>query len=49
VSFDKQFVRNYLLSTDWDRNSPPPELPANIVEKTVQRYQEALNRLVGSK
>ncbi len=45
VSFDKQFVRNYLLSTDWDRNSPPPELPPDIVEKTIQRYQEALKRL----
>jgi phosphoribosylaminoimidazole-succinocarboxamide synthase len=45
VSFDKQFVRDYLLSTDWDRNSPPPELPPDIVEKTVARYKEALNRL----
>lgn len=45
VSFDKQFVRNYLLSTDWDRNSPPPELPQDIVDKTLQRYQEALKRL----
>ncbi len=46
ASFDKQFVRDYLLSTDWDRNSPPPELPPDIVEKTVQRYQEALDRLI---
>lgn len=45
VSFDKQFVRDYLLSTNWDRNSPPPELPHDIVEKTHQRYQEALKRL----
>ncbi len=45
VSFDKQFVRDYLLSTDWDRNSPPPELPREIVEKTRARYHEALERL----
>ncbi len=46
ASFDKQFVRNYLLSIDWDRNSPPPELPQDIVEKTVARYKEALDRLI---
>lgn len=46
VSFDKQFVRDYLSSTDWDRNSPPPELPPDIVEKTVARYKEALDRLI---
>ena len=46
TSFDKQFVRDYLLSTDWDRNSPPPELPRDIVEKTVDRYKEALDRIV---
>jgi phosphoribosylaminoimidazole-succinocarboxamide synthase len=47
VSYDKQFVRNYLLSVKWDRNSPPPELPPDIVEKTVGRYLEALSRLSG--
>ncbi len=46
ASFDKQFVRDYLLSIDWDRNSPPPELPPDIVEKTLQRYEEALKRLI---
>lgn len=45
VSFDKQFVRDHLLSTDWNRNSEPPELPLDIVEKTVERYREALKRL----
>jgi phosphoribosylaminoimidazole-succinocarboxamide synthase len=45
IAFDKQFVRDYLLSTDWDRNSEPPELPLDIVEKTVERYKEALRRL----
>jgi len=44
-SYDKQFVRNYLLSTGWDRNSPPPKLPEDIVEKTVLRYKEAFKRL----
>jgi phosphoribosylaminoimidazole-succinocarboxamide synthase len=47
ASYDKQFVRNYLLSVKWDRNSPPPELPPDIVEKTVARYLEALTRLSG--
>lgn len=45
ASFDKQFVRDYLDSTDWNKNSPPPELPPDIVEKTQQRYEEALRRL----
>jgi phosphoribosylaminoimidazole-succinocarboxamide synthase len=45
ASFDKQFVRDYLTGTDWDKNSPPPELPRDIVEKTVARYQEAFSRI----
>lgn len=40
-SFDKQFVRDWLESTTWDKNSPPPELPAEVVEKTLAKYQEA--------
>ena len=48
-SFDKQFLRDYLVASGWDRNSPPPELPAEIVEKTGQRYEEAFYRLTGSK
>ena len=48
-SFDKQFLRDYLVSSGWDRNSPPPELPSEIVEKTAQRYEEAFYRLTGSK
>lgn len=47
ASYDKQFVRNYLLSAGWDRNSPPPELPPGIVVKTTSRYLEALRRLSG--
>lgn len=48
-SFDKQFLRDYLVASGWDRNSPPPELPVEIVEKTAERYQEAFYRLTGSK
>ena len=47
-SFDKQFVRQWLLQTDWDRNSPPPELPAEVVEQTADKYIEAYERLSGS-
>lgn len=46
-SFDKQIVRNYLISTGWNREPPPPELPAQIVEETSQAYQEAFRRLTG--
>ena len=49
ASYDKQFLRDYLVSSGWDRNSPPPELPAEIVEKTAARYEEAFFRLTGSK
>lgn len=48
-SFDKQFVRNYLDQTDWDKNSPPPELPPDIVRKTREKYIEAYERLTGNK
>jgi len=44
-SFDKQFVRDYLLSLPWDMKSPPPELPPEIVKKTQEKYMEALRRL----
>lgn len=44
-SFDKQFVREWLSQTDWDRNSPPPALPADVVQKTSEKYQEALRIL----
>ena len=48
ASFDKQFLRDYLVASGWDRDSPPPELPEEIVEKTAQRYEEAFFRLTGS-
>lgn len=46
-SFDKQFVRDWLTSTDWDKNSPPPALPDDIVAKTRDKYIEAYERLTG--
>jgi phosphoribosylaminoimidazole-succinocarboxamide synthase len=49
ASFDKQFVRDWLETTAWDKNSPPPELPAEIVAKTRAKYVEAYERLTGRK
>ncbi|MEN6561420.1 MAG: phosphoribosylaminoimidazolesuccinocarboxamide synthase [Acidobacteriota bacterium] len=46
-SFDKQFVRDYLETTNWDKNSPPPELPADIIAKTSQKYLEIYKVLTG--
>jgi phosphoribosylaminoimidazole-succinocarboxamide synthase len=46
-SFDKQFVRDWLETTGWDKNSPPPELPAEVVERTREKYLEAYERLTG--
>ncbi len=46
-SFDKQFVRDYLETLDWDKQAPGPELPPDIVEKTIAKYREALERLTG--
>ena len=48
-SYDKQFLRDYLVASGWDRNSPPSELPDEIVEKTALRYEEAFFRITGSK
>jgi phosphoribosylaminoimidazole-succinocarboxamide synthase len=48
-SYDKQFLRDYLVSSGWDRKSPPPQLPQEIVDKTAQRYEEAFFRITGSK
>jgi phosphoribosylaminoimidazole-succinocarboxamide synthase len=44
-SFDKQFLRDYLLTLDWDKSPPAPQLPQGIIEKTRERYLEALKRL----
>ena len=48
-SFDKQFVRGWLISSGWDKKSPPPELPTEIIEKTAARYEEAFERITGTK
>ncbi len=46
-SFDKQFVRDYLTEIGWNREPPAPELPADVVEKTAEKYREAFERLTG--
>ena len=48
-SFDKQFVRDWLEASGWDKNSTPPELPAEVVERTRGKYLEAYERLTGKK
>lgn len=48
-SFDKQFVRDYLSSTGWDKNSPQPPLPDEVVAKTREKYFEAYTLLTGKK
>ncbi len=48
-SFDKQFVRDYLETTGWDKNSPQPALPEDIVKKTRDKYREAYTLLTGRK
>ncbi len=47
VSFDKQFVRDYLTTLDWDKTPPAPGLPEEIIAKTTQKYLEAYKRLTG--
>ena len=44
-SFDKQFVRDWLTTSGWDKNSPPPELPAEVVARTRAKYIDAFERL----
>lgn len=46
TNFDKQVLRDYLESLDWDKTPPPPELPVHIIEKTLDKYNEALKRIV---
>ena len=46
-SFDKQFVRDYLETLDWDKKAPGPSLPPEIITKTSEKYREALSRLTG--
>ena len=44
-SFDKQYLRDYLLSIDWNKTPPAPELPQEVIDNTLQKYTDALNRL----
>ena len=46
-SYDKQFVRDYLETLDWDKTPPPPPIPAEIIEATAAKYREAFERLTG--
>jgi len=45
ASFDKQFLRDYLLTLDWDKNPPAPKVPQDIIDKTRARYEEALEKI----
>jgi phosphoribosylaminoimidazole-succinocarboxamide synthase len=46
-SFDKQFVRDWLDASGWDREPPPPDLPADVIERTAAKYREAYERIAG--
>jgi len=46
-SYDKQYLRDYLLSIEWDKNPPAPNLPDDVIENTIQKYEEALAQLTG--
>ncbi|PNX51606.1 MAG: phosphoribosylaminoimidazolesuccinocarboxamide synthase [Thermoplasmata archaeon M8B2D] len=48
-SFDKQYVRDYLSSTNWDKNSIPPHLPDEVIFETQRKYQEAYEKITGNK
>ena len=47
LSFDKQFVRDYLETLDWDKTPPGPNLPLDIIEKSREKYLEAYSLLTG--
>jgi phosphoribosylaminoimidazole-succinocarboxamide synthase len=49
ASFDKQYVRDYLIKTDWDKNSSPPPLPVEIISETEKRYIEAYEKITGKR
>ncbi|HEN20563.1 MAG TPA: phosphoribosylaminoimidazolesuccinocarboxamide synthase, partial [Desulfobacteraceae bacterium] len=46
-SFDKQFLRDYLLKIKWPKQPPPPKLPPEIINKTREKYLEALGKITG--
>ena len=45
-SFDKQYIRDYLETLDWNKKSPGPKLPINVIEKTAEKYEEAKNKII---
>ncbi len=47
-SFDKQFIRDWLASSDWDKQEPAPRLPLDILQKTTDKYREALVKIIGA-
>jgi phosphoribosylaminoimidazole-succinocarboxamide synthase len=47
ASFDKQYVRDYLETLDWDKTPPGPNLPAEVIARTAEKYREAQRRLIG--
>ena len=49
ASLDKQFVRDYLETLDWDKTAPGPELPQEVIDKTAAKYLEAYEMLAGKK
>jgi phosphoribosylaminoimidazole-succinocarboxamide synthase len=48
-SYDKQFVRDYLETLDWDKTPPAPKLPADVIARTSAKYREALEKIAGKK
>ena len=48
VSYDKQYIRDWLENTDWDKSPPAPVIPEDVVKRTQEKYDEALTRLTGS-
>jgi phosphoribosylaminoimidazole-succinocarboxamide synthase len=46
-SYDKQYLRDYLISIEWDKNPPAPNLPDDVIANTIQKYEEALAQLTG--
>jgi phosphoribosylaminoimidazole-succinocarboxamide synthase len=48
-SFDKQFVRDWLDASGWDHEPPPPNLPAEVIERTSAKYREAYERVTGER
>ena len=48
-SYDKQYVRDYLETLDWNKQAPGPRVPAQVIEATARKYAEAVHRLTGQR